>query len=125
MELHQQFAFPLFVRLDDGEVMQVEGYDRILYRLEAIDIENDEYLFWDANGNGVKVLINGSRIAGLQPVNNEMTVQAAISAYANQLGVAVESSGTPQDTWARLLNRKQMIASRSGLLSRIFRRGPK
>jgi len=38
-------AFPLYVRLDDGEVMQIESIERILYHLEAIDIENDEYMF--------------------------------------------------------------------------------
>lgn len=122
VELRQQFAFPLFVRLDDGEVMQIESYDKILYHLEAIDIENDEYLFWDANGNGVKVLINSSRIEGLQPTNNAVTVQEAISAYSSQLGVAIENSRTPQDAWARLLRVKGMFPPQAHFLSRIFRR---
>ena len=39
--------FPLYVRLDDGEIMRIGEAGRILYHLEAIDIENDEYMFWD------------------------------------------------------------------------------
>ena len=62
MESQEKFTFPLFVQLDDGAVIQIQNRDKVLYDLEAIDIENDEYLFWDANGNGVKVLINSARI---------------------------------------------------------------
>jgi hypothetical protein len=57
-------AFPLYVRLDDGEVLQIEGIERILYHLEAIDIENDEYMFWEANGHGLKIFIEKGRVIG-------------------------------------------------------------
>ena len=120
MESTLKFAFPLFVRLDDGEVMQIESYDRILRELEAIDIENDEYQFWDANGHGVKVLIERSRVSGLQSVENPMTLQEAISAYAAQLETSLEPRGTPQEIWAKLLAIKGRIPDRRGFFSRLF-----
>lgn len=33
-------------------MLLIERPDRLLYHLEAIDIENDEYLFWDSTGAG-------------------------------------------------------------------------
>lgn len=36
-------------------MIRIEESSRILYHLEAIDIENEEYLFWDANGAGVSL----------------------------------------------------------------------
>ena len=48
--------FPLFVfEKDDRSMSLIETPERVLYHLEAIDIENDEYLFWDASGAGVCV----------------------------------------------------------------------
>lgn len=49
------FEFPLYVCLDDGEVIRIENSDRILYHIEAIDIENNEYQFWDAAGCPLRV----------------------------------------------------------------------
>jgi hypothetical protein len=43
-------VYPLFALLDDRSMLIIEHCDRILYHLEAIDIENDEYFFWDAAG---------------------------------------------------------------------------
>jgi hypothetical protein len=36
----------------------IENESRILSHLEAIDIEGDEYIFWDANGGGVSVAVS-------------------------------------------------------------------
>ena len=95
-------AFPLYVRLDDGEVMQIESFERILHHLEAIDIENNEYRFWDADGQGLKVLVENDDVSGFQQVENEMTLSKAFLEYAKQLGVWIDASGTPNEIWARL-----------------------
>jgi hypothetical protein len=39
--------------------------------LKAIDIENDEYMFWDANGNGLKILIEKERVIGFANAENK------------------------------------------------------
>jgi hypothetical protein len=39
-------VFPIYARLDNGQVIRIESIQKILYDLEAIDIENDEYQFW-------------------------------------------------------------------------------
>ena len=46
--------YPIFVFEKDSSSMQmIEKADEVFWHLEEIDIENDEYLFWDANGQGV------------------------------------------------------------------------
>lgn len=125
MESPRNLAFPLFVRLDDGEVMQIESYDKILGDLEAIDIENDEYRFWDAEGRGVKVVIKNSKVSELRVTDNGMTVQNAIGEYASQLGTTVETTGTPLETWRRLQVFKDSVPRQRGLFSRLFGSGTK
>ena len=120
MESPHKFAFPLFVRLDDGEVIQIESYDKILYDLEAIDIENDEYRFWDAEGRGIRVVIKNSRVSELRETDHDMRVQDAIGEYAGQLGTSIETTGTPLETWRRVKEFKDSLPKRRGWLSRFF-----
>jgi hypothetical protein len=55
--------FPLFAfEKDDRSMLLIEKSDRLLYHLEAIDIENDEYVFWDAKGAGVCVSVTHDAI---------------------------------------------------------------
>jgi hypothetical protein len=55
--------FPIYACLDDGQLIRIDSFQKILYELEAIDIENDEYQFWDANGRGLKILIAKGSVA--------------------------------------------------------------
>jgi len=121
-------AFPFFVCLDDGEVMQIETLERILYHLEAIDIENDEYMFWDAGGRGLKIIIKQGRVSGFEKANNKVTLQQAFDGYANQLaqrGITVDTSGRPDKIWAEMQKAKESIPRHSGVFSRLFRRRAK
>jgi hypothetical protein len=118
--------FPLYVRLDDGEVMQIESFERILYHLEAIDIENDEYLFWDADGRGLKVLIKKGRVSGIEEASNEITLQQAFDQYVHQLaqlGVVVDTRGTTEEIWAKVQKAKESLPRRSGFASWLFGKG--
>jgi uncharacterized protein (DUF2249 family) len=125
MESRHEFTFPFLVRLDDGEVMQIESYDKILYHLEAIDIENNEYLFWDAEGRGVKVVIKNSKVKEFRETDNGMTVQNAIGEYARHLGTTAETTGTPLETWRRMQGFKDGLPRPRGLFSRLFGSGTK
>jgi hypothetical protein len=49
-------SFPLYVfEKDDWSMFLVEREEKLLYHIEPIDFENDEYLFWDAQGRGISV----------------------------------------------------------------------
>ena len=112
--------FPLYVCLDDGEVIRIENPDRILYHLEAIDIENNEYQFWDAAGCPLRVAIINGRVSGLQSAENKVTLPQAVEQYAGHLGVSIDASGTPEEIWARLEKAKARLPRRSSRLSRLF-----
>ncbi len=103
------FRFPLYVRLDDGSMMRIEAMEKILYYLEAIDIENNEYLFWDAGGNGVRVLLTGKvgrfsnpDVSGICAADNPIALLDAMHGWATQLGLKMDSHGTPAQVWEKL-----------------------
>ncbi len=117
--------FPLYARLDDGALERIEGFDRILYHLEAIDIENDEYMFWDAAGNGLKILIDKGKVSGFEKVDNKITLQQAFEGYAQQLaklGATVDVSGTPKEIWREVQKAKEILPRRPGFFASLFHR---
>jgi len=117
-------AFPLYVCLDDGEVLRIESVERILYHLEAIDIENDEYMFWDANGHGLTILIEKERVIGFANAENKVTLQQAFDDYVQQLGLSVDTTGTPEEIWDKVKKAKDALPRRPSFLSRLFNRPP-
>jgi hypothetical protein len=123
-EMERIPAFPLYVRLDDGEVLRIERVERILYHLEAIDIENDEYMFWDANGHGLKILIEKERVIGFANAENKVTLQQAFDDYVQQLGLSVDTTGTPEEIWDKVKKAKDALPRRPSFLSRLFNRPP-
>lgn len=118
--MDSSFEFPLYVCLDDEEVIRIESSDRILYHLEAIDIENNEYQFWDATGRPLKVVITKGRVSGLETAENKVTLPQAVKQYAEHLGVSLDASGKPEEIWARLEKAKESLPRRSGVFSRLF-----
>ncbi len=52
-------TYPLFAfEKDDKSMRLIENESRLLSNFEAIDIENNEYVFWDANGGGLSVAVS-------------------------------------------------------------------
>ena len=126
--MNYNVAYPLYVCLDDGEVIQIESFERILYQLEAIDIENDEYLFWDADGRGLKMLIKKGRVSSFEKTENRITLQQAFERYAKQLselGVTVDTSGTPEQIWTRVQSAKENLQRPASFFSRLLGRNRK
>ena len=117
-------AFPLYVRLDEGAVLRIESVERILYHLEANDIENDEYMFWDVNGHGVKILVKKERVIGFANAEHTITLQHAFVDYSQQLGVNVDTTGTPEEIWNNVKKAKDELPRRPSFLSRLFNRHP-
>jgi len=122
--MDEKALFPLYVCLDDGEVSRVEGFDRILYHLEAIDIENNEYMFWDASGQGLKVLIKKGKVIGFEKTENKVTLQQAFEEYARQLvqrRATFDPIGTPEEIWAKVQAAKDSSQGPPGFFSRFSR----
>jgi hypothetical protein len=120
LDLDCKFEFPLYVCLDDGEIIRIEAPDRILYHLEAIDIENNEYQFWDAMGCPLKVLITNGQVSGLENAENKVTLAHAIEQYAEQLGVRIYAGGKPEEIWVKLETAKESLPRRPRVFSLLF-----
>ena len=79
----------------------IEAPERVLYHLEAIDIENSEYLFWDSTGAGVCVSIAYGRVRQIVPCDQTISLREAFETYAQSYGLQISSGESPIDTWSR------------------------
>jgi len=101
-------CYPLFAfGKDDSSIRLIEHERDILGELEAIDIANDEYVLWDANGAGVaiEVLVGWFKSKLVRVVLCEPTIPVAdafrLHANANEIS-GFTSEGTPAEMWERL-----------------------
>lgn len=112
--------FPLFVfEKDDRSMLLIERPDQLLHHLEAIDIRNDEYLFWDSTGAGISVLLGGDRVDQITRFDQSMSLSDAFEAYVKALGLEVSIEGTPIEVWRRIQSR---IPKRKSLWRSLFGR---
>lgn len=96
-------AFPLYVFLkDDWSMFLVESPDTVFRHIEQFYFENDEYLFWDAQGRDVRLTLDCGTLVNIQVAHNEITVREAFVRYSKALGVAVDATGTLAEVWSRL-----------------------
>jgi hypothetical protein len=95
--------FPLFVfEKDDRSMYLIERPERLLYHLEPVDIEDDEYVFWDATGAGVCVSIARNLIHQITRCDQPMSLVDAFQAYSESLNLRVSHHGTPIEIWGRI-----------------------
>jgi hypothetical protein len=101
----------------------IESEEEILYQLEAIDIENNEYIFWDATGAGVSIQVHGGRVVSVIRCAAESPLTAAVVTYAAAHGVQTGSTGrTPVELWGQIQSELRGRPSKKGILSRLFSR---
>lgn len=103
-------------------MLLIESPARVLYHLEAIDIENDEYLFWDADGNGARITVKGRKVSSIDLADNELSLKQAFGLSSKALGLDVDTNGTNEEVWARLKQAEDSLPRPRGFFSRIFRR---
>ena len=116
-------SFPLFVfEKGDYSMFVVETPDRILYHMEPIDIENGEYLCWDANGRAVRISISGQRVTGICYGELEVPLAEAFRRYSDVHGFDVDTTGPFDQVWSRLKETESRLPLNRGLLSRLFSR---
>jgi hypothetical protein len=118
--------YPLFVfEKDDQSMRLIEDSTRLSYHLEAIDIVNDEYVFWDANGNGVSVTASVTtfkgKIGDATSCVSHLPLRDAFSLYAKTLGLAeIDLDGTPSEVWRRIQQELESRPKKRGFLSSLF-----
>lgn len=102
-------SFPLYVsEKDDWSMFLVESPAEMWCHIEPIDFENDEYLFWDAHGRGVRLRLQGGRLTrmatltSIEEADNEINLNEAFGRYAQALGVTVDTTGTLAEVWCKL-----------------------
>ena len=101
--MYMDVQFPLFVfEKDDRSMYLIETPERVLYHLEAIDIENNEYLFWDSTGAGVRVLVSRGAVKQIAPCDQTISLREAFETYAQSYGLSVCPGESPMDTWRSL-----------------------
>jgi hypothetical protein len=110
--------FPLFVfEKDDRSMLLIEKPDRLLHHLETIDIENDEYVFWDSTGAGVCVSVTHDAIDQITPCVRSMSLSDAFQAYSQSLSLRVSLQGPPIEVWRRI---QSQLPKRRPFWTRLF-----
>jgi hypothetical protein len=100
--------YPLFAfGKDDSSIRLIANEHDILGKLEAIDIENDEYMVWDAEGTAVAIKVSvgafKSELISLAPCSASSPITDAFSLYASARGLPQPvAAGTPAEMWNRL-----------------------
>ena len=114
--------FPLYAfEKDDNSICLIENPDRILYHMEAIDIEDEEYLFWDAVGIAVRISMKGQQVDKIEHCQENMALHEAFVANAASLGINVDLLGSPEQVWSRLKEAESHLPPKRSFLTR-FRR---
>jgi hypothetical protein len=100
--------YPIFVfEKDDHSMRLIENEDRILHHLEAIDIENGEYAFWDANRAGMRISVSvgtfKSKLENVSWCAAAFPIQNAFKLLAASLGVREpQGDEAPMTVWKQI-----------------------
>jgi hypothetical protein len=100
--------YPLFAfGKDDSSIRLIENERDILGKLEAIDIENDEYVLWDAKGAGVAIEVSvgpfKSKLVSVLLCEPAISIADAFRMHANANEISeFTTEGTPSEIWERL-----------------------
>jgi hypothetical protein len=117
--------YPVFVfEKDDESMLRMEGASSI-DMLEGVDILNGEYVFWDADGNGVSISASVTRFA--MKIGDATSCEAlfplrdAFALYAKKLGlIGFDVDGPPSEVWGRVQKALAARPKKPGFLARLF-----
>jgi hypothetical protein len=111
--------YPIFVfEKDDRSMRLIESEERILSHLEAIDIENNEYVFWDANGRGVSISVSvgsfKSELKSVTSYSESLPIHDAFKLLAEGMGIQESlTDGAPIEVWRRIQERARKPSERA------------
>jgi hypothetical protein len=109
LALKREIQFPVFVRARDcGDVTKYSSVHGLQRDVEQIDVENDEYEAWDANGVRISLSIQKPLWLKVEliddtPLPDELA--AAILEYAHMQGIACERSVLIAEKYSEVLDR--------------------
>jgi hypothetical protein len=99
----------------------IEDQSRVLFHLEAVDIENGEYVFWDLDGRGVSVTVAQKNVS-VNLCAAVFPLRDAFTTYAKAKGLGeLNLRGTPIEVWRRIEGEIDARPKKRSFLSRIFR----
>ena len=119
-------TYPLFVfEKDDCSMRLIREEAGILHGLEAIDIQNDEYVFWDANGADVAISASvgsfKSKLTSIVSCPPVFPISEAFTQYAKSLGIAGPvAEGAALDVWNRIQSEVERRPRKNNFFSRLF-----
>lgn len=120
--LDARVSFPLFVlEKDDYSMFEVETPDKIVRHMKPIDIENDEYLCWDARGRAVQISISDQQVIGLAFRKAEISLGEAFGRYSDVHGLDIDTTGPFEQVWCRLKQAEVPPSRNRGHFARLFR----
>jgi hypothetical protein len=114
-------VFPVYALADDRSMFLVESPARVLYHIEPIDIENKEYLFWDADGRGVRISLKGETVHAIEHTDNDLSLQEAFKLYSEAYGLSTDTTGPIAEVWGRLQEAEAALPKPASLWSRLLR----
>ena len=97
---------------DSGEVERFDSLDALQRQLERIDVENNEYLAWDVNGNAIALSVQEPAWLKIEPSAgmNQVSLKDCLEKYAAALGVDVKlvepTPGAFKDAYEQIVGRK-------------------
>jgi hypothetical protein len=109
MASNREIQFPIFVRARDcGDVAKYSSVHELQYDLEQIDVENDEYEAWEANGFRISLGIQKPLWLKIELIDDKplpTELATAISEYAHKQGLFFQSSDLIAGKYSELLDR--------------------
>jgi hypothetical protein len=119
-------TYPLLVAEKDGRFMQFIENPSQICTLEAVEILNGEYIFWDANGNGVSIAVS---VTSFIPGAGDATPRVALPSLGDAFCSNVRTLGLPDfdvdglggEVWHRIRKETGARPEKQSFLSRLFR----
>jgi hypothetical protein len=96
----------------------IETPERVLYDFEAIDIENDEYLFRDSAEASARVSVFQGKVAEITVCDQHMSLREAFQNYAETNGLRVVTGKSPIETWS---NYQSQLPPKKAFWQRLIR----
>lgn len=100
-------------------MLVINSENEIRSRLEAIDIENGEYEFWDAEGANVSVQIAMQNVIVSPAQTGALSLRDAFMNYAkSQRLLPPDEDLSPIEVWSKFKTELQGRPRKKGLFSR-------
>lgn len=115
-------TFPILVfEKDSGDILKFESLNQMQRNLERIDVENDEYAAWDANGQSVRLVVQEPSwlnvVPALESALPDLRNSLERFARARLVNLTDEQGLAPMDLYEAIITKggsgRKLIGTRS------------